>query len=179
VRSLPQPSGHHPHRACPGPRRSTPKEKPRGAGPKDQVKASARNRVNFGLGLWSFGPQTKKGQPEAVSQKVCLLYDARVAFVKQRAISGLRHPGRRALDRLTRLYIGHYRRELGPPTSVHPSSRELLVGRHGINDRAAAGVIYRRVPPNAPLLSLPRPPRGFSLHGPSVYRSAKKSVCTN
>jgi hypothetical protein len=40
-------------------------------------------------------------------------YDVAIAaFVKQRKISGPRHPGRKALDRLQRLYIRHFRREL-------------------------------------------------------------------
>jgi hypothetical protein len=43
-------------------------------------------------------------------------YDVAIAaFVKQRKISGPRHPGRKALDRLQRLYIRHFRRELRPP----------------------------------------------------------------
>jgi hypothetical protein len=40
-------------------------------------------------------------------------FDAAAAgFTRQRAISGPWHPSRRALDRLARLYIRHYRREL-------------------------------------------------------------------
>jgi hypothetical protein len=34
------------------------------------------------------------------------------AFVKQRAISSPTHPGRRALDRLVKLYIHHFRSKL-------------------------------------------------------------------
>jgi hypothetical protein len=40
-------------------------------------------------------------------------YDiANAAFAKPRKISRPRHPGRKALDRLQRLYIRHFRREL-------------------------------------------------------------------
>jgi hypothetical protein len=40
-------------------------------------------------------------------------YDIAIAaFVKQREISSPKHPGRKALDRLMRFYIRHFRREL-------------------------------------------------------------------
>jgi hypothetical protein len=48
----------------------------------------------------------------AESQSVECFDAAASGFIKQFAISGPRHPGRKALDRLARLYVRHYRRDL-------------------------------------------------------------------
>jgi hypothetical protein len=51
------------------------------------------------------------------------------AFVKQRKISGPVHPGRKALDRLQRLYIRHFRRELVRQNQyLEAAAKTALVG---------------------------------------------------
>jgi hypothetical protein len=57
-------------------------------------------------------------------------YDVAIdAFVKQRKISGPRHPGRQALDRLQRLYIRRFRRELiGQQHYLEAAARRALMG---------------------------------------------------
>jgi hypothetical protein len=53
----------------------------------------------------------------------------RPAFVKQHAISGPRHPGRRAVDRLMRLYVRHYRRDLARQRRfIEAAARWALMG---------------------------------------------------
>jgi hypothetical protein len=57
-------------------------------------------------------------------------YDAAAAaFMKQFAISGPDHPGRKALDRLQRLYIRRFRRELvGQQHYLEAAARRALMG---------------------------------------------------
>jgi hypothetical protein len=60
---------------------------------------------------------------------------AAAAFTRQFAISGPRHPGRRALDRLARLYIRHFRRELVRQHQyIEAAARWALIGA-GLRER--------------------------------------------
>jgi hypothetical protein len=61
------------------------------------------------------------------------LYDVAVAaYAKQFALSGPWHPGRRALDRLARRYVRHYRRELVRRHQlVEAAARCALIGAAG------------------------------------------------
>jgi hypothetical protein len=63
-------------------------------------------------------------------------YDAAVtAFLKQFEISGPKHPGRAALDRLLRFYIRHFRRELIEENRhVEAAARRALLGTASTGD---------------------------------------------
>jgi hypothetical protein len=66
-------------------------------------------------------------------------YDVAVAaYAEQFALSGPRHPARRALDRLARLYIRHFRRELVRQHRFHQGGGQTRADRRCWIDGGAA-----------------------------------------